>query len=287
MRRVTSDREGARRHALISPLFGQAGRGLRVCRVYGLQMIVRCSTLILGACTAICFSGACSLPIGAHTHDLVLVSYTPRAPDPSIVARWKGVVGHTHNLRRGQIPFDQAQRELVAWTRKLNIAALGVGSPWEPESARAYARYEGPERDRYYAGQVDPESVMHRTEIGRLFTDLNRLANGATFFYQDNETPKSRLGHAWWFGYTYDVPAWHDYSQDRPVRYWRDEPEVEINALTGEPHQRRCLLEISAAVRVGAASRFRPRRSPRSPARTSTPSSSRWPTARTSCSSIR
>ena len=57
----------------------------------------------------------------------------------------------------------------------------------------------------------------------------------------------------WWFGYDYDAPAWHDYSQDRPLEYWSGEPEREINAITGEPHRRRSLLEIMAHQRQAGA----------------------------------
>ncbi len=51
----------------------------------------------------------------------------------------------------------------------------------------------------------------------------------------------------------YDYPAWHDYSQDHPVKYYENDPSVEINALTGEPHTRRNLFEIMAIQRKGGA----------------------------------
>ena len=178
---------------------------------------------------------------------------SPGTPDLQLLERWKAIIGHTHNIRKRDLPFETAKQELVAWARARNIAAVGVGSPWEPESAAAYLRYEGEERDRYYAGALEVQALMHRESIARLFADLNAMSGGDTLFYQDNETPKSRMGHAWWFGYHYDVPAWHDYSQDRPVQYWSHDPEQELNALTGTPHRRRSQLEITAIQRAAGA----------------------------------
>ena len=45
------------------------------------------------------------------------------------------------------------------------------------------------------------------------------------------------MSHVWWFGYKYDYPAWHNYSQDRPIKFFEGDPSVEINPLTGEPHR--------------------------------------------------
>ncbi|MCD6416415.1 MAG: hypothetical protein J7M08_06935, partial [Planctomycetes bacterium] len=55
------------------------------------------------------------------------------------------------------------------------------------------------------------------------------------------------------FGYYYDFPAWHDYSQDRPIQYYDNDPQCEINSLTGKPHRRRCTLEIYATQRAHGA----------------------------------
>src|SRR5690606_31995154 len=144
-------------------------------------------------------------------------------------------------------------RELVAWCRKHAIDALGVGSPWEPVSSKKFGRYEGAERDAYYAGRVAWEDVKCEREVRGLLRDLNRLAKGHTTFYLDDETPKCRYGHIWWFGWNYDVPAWHDYSQDRPVQYFRADKEIEINSLTGMPHRRRPYLEIIREQRLQGA----------------------------------
>lgn len=184
---------------------------------------------------------------------IALVAVSPGSPDPALLARWQAVIGHTHNLRSRQLAFEDAKRQLVAWTRDHDVAAVGVGSPWEPVSAAAYARYEGTERDMYYSGQLDVTTLMDRGPITELFADLNRQSAGATLFYQDNETPKSRMGHAWWFGYHYDAPAWHDYSQDRPVQYWHTDPQKERNAITGQFHRRRSQLEITAVQRRAGA----------------------------------
>lgn len=166
---------------------------------------------------------------------------------------WTGVLGHSHMLRNGGLPFEEAKAQLVAWTRRMDIAAVGVGSPWEPVSAAHYGQYEGPDRDRYFGGRVDPASVMDRDAVSGLIDDLNARAAGYTHFYLDNETPKGRYGHMWFYGYHYDVPAWHDYSQDRPIQYYRADPECEVNALTGQPHRRRCTLDILGVQRRAGA----------------------------------
>lgn len=206
-------------------------------------------SLVLAA--ALALAGCTTSAIGPGS-PITLERETVQARDDARLSTWKAVVTHTHNMRSGEIPFEEAKKKLVEWCRKLDIAAFGVGSPWEPASFAAYKRYEGRDRDLYYAGKVDPASVMHRTEIARLFQELNALSGGHTWFYLDNETPKNRLSHAWWFGFRYEAPAWHDYSQDRPIQYWEGD-EVEINAITGEPHRRRCLLEIMGVQRKTGA----------------------------------
>lgn len=160
------------------------------------------------------------------------------------VEEWKSVVTHSHHCRGGGIPLEETNRLLVDWCAKNHIAALGVGSPWEPVSTEAYLRCEGPDRDRYYAGLLDQDALRHEPEVRALLKDLNRLSQGKTLFYLDNETPKCRYGHLWWFGWNFDVPPWHDYSQDRPIQYFEGDSECEINALTGQPHRRRAYFEI-------------------------------------------
>jgi len=141
----------------------------------------------------------------------------------------------------------------VEWCRENNIAAVGIGSPWEPVSAAHYERYESAERDLYYSGAIDAAAVMDREEIARFFDEMNAAAGRSTLFYQDNETPKSRYGHLWYFGYHYDFPAWHDYSQDLPIQYYENDPNCETNQLTGKPHRRRAYLEVVAAQRKAGA----------------------------------
>lgn len=172
---------------------------------------------------------------------------------PEFMNEWRGVVSHTHMLRSQDSPFERTKEALVAWCRKYKVSAVGVGSPWEPVSAKHYGHYETVARDLYYSGKVNPKAVLDRTEICRLFNDLNRMSGKDTFFYQDNESPKARFGHLWYFGYNYDFPAWHDYSQDRPIAYYDDDPCREINSISGKPHTRRCYLEAVASQRKAGA----------------------------------
>ena len=186
-----------------------------------------------------------------------LLSEHPAERPARLDRDWPAVLTHTHNwrFREGEKAgsFPAAEEQLVRWCRDLGIRAVGVGSAWNPENEANFQRFEGPDRDLYYSGQFDQKSVMDAAGVNATLTDLNTQSHGSTLFYLDNETPKSRMGHMWWFGYVYDYPAWHDYSQDHPVKYYENDPSVEINALTGEPHTRRNLFEIMAIQRKGGA----------------------------------
>ncbi len=177
-----------------------------------------------------------------------LVSDRPGPPPKGLLDEYPAVVTHTHNWRfeggesRGS--FEESQQNLVKWCDRLGIRALGVGSAWDPENDAMFQRFEGPDRDLYYSGQFDQKSVMQTEHIRAVIAHLNDLSSGSTYFYLDNETPKNNLGHVWWFHYFYDYPAWHDYSQDRPIHMYRDDPTIEINPLNGKPHTRRDLFEI-------------------------------------------
>ena len=87
---------------------------------------------------------------------------------------------------------------------------------------------------------------MDTANIEKVLRNLNQWSGHGTLFYLDNETPKGRMSHVWWFGYKYDYPAWQNYSQDRPIKLFEGDLWVEINPLTGEPHTRRNLFEIMA-----------------------------------------
>ena len=190
-----------------------------------------------------------------------LISETPGSPPQSLLDQYPGVVNHTHNWRfehaESHGSFGDAEKALVTWCAHLGIRAIGVGSAWDPENDAMFQRFEGPDRDLYYSGKFDQKSVMQTGHIRGIIAHLNALSGGRTMFYLDNETPKNRMGHVWWFNYFYDYPAWHDYSQDRPIRMYRDDPSIEINPLNGRPQVRRDLFEIMAVQhRAGAVGVF-------------------------------
>ncbi|HEY7095091.1 MAG TPA: hypothetical protein VH437_00070 [Terriglobales bacterium] len=193
----------------------------------------------------------------AANSELKLVVEHPGTRPPELDRAWPAVVTHTHNWRfpGGEKPgsFPQAEQNLVEWCRKLGVRAIGVGSAWNPENEANFQRFEGPDRDLYYSGRFDQKSVMGTAGIHNLLAMLNTESHGLTLFYLDNETPKSNMGHVWWFGYFYDFPAWHDYSQDRPIHYFERDPSLEINPLTGKPQTRRNLFEIMAIQRKAGA----------------------------------
>src|SRR5215469_743818 len=83
---------------------------------------------------------------------------------------WRGVLNHTHTYsgqddHGGTVKPPQSYERLAEWAAQHGIDALGMGSPYTPKSAVTFKRYDGPERDRYYRGEVDPSSVMDGDEI--------------------------------------------------------------------------------------------------------------------------
>ncbi|NLE41224.1 MAG: hypothetical protein GX615_05275, partial [Lentisphaerae bacterium] len=96
---------------------------------------------------------------------------------PGIGARredggWAGIATHSHTVRSHSVDFEQAKRNLVEWARARGIAAVGVGSPWEPVSASHYKQCETVDRDAYFGGRIAPESMMDREPIEALLRDL-------------------------------------------------------------------------------------------------------------------
>jgi hypothetical protein len=154
---------------------------------------------------------------------------------------YRQILTHTHFDRKGDRPTGDCRQILRDWCRDQKVDALGVGSPWTKQTRQDYHDNETILRDAYYARDF-PEALLRKDEIAELIRWLNE--DTGTLFYLDNETPKGRNGHLWYFGFRYLTPAWHDYSQDRPVRYYLNDPHVEINPLTGRPHQRRPYYQV-------------------------------------------
>jgi len=181
-----------------------------------------------------------------------LLRSTPATP-ANPFAHHAALVGHSHFLRTGRHTFEETKQNLVAWARTCHVRAFGLGSTWEPVSARNYWACETTRRDEYYAGRIPPESIMDRDAIAAFVADMNRLSNGETLFYLDNETPKNRYGHLWYVGFDYQVPCWHDYGQDKRTAFWDGEHTPDLNALTGLPHRRRGYMEVVAKQRAAGA----------------------------------
>jgi len=159
------------------------------------------------------------------------------------------VVTHSHFDRQNK-GAELCSGLLKEWCSAFHVDALGVGSPWTPAVNADYRRAESTDRDRYYANPVF-SSEMYEKELSGLIGRLN--ASGNTLFYPDNETPKGRNGHLWYFNYRCFVPPWHDYSQDRPVKYYWNDPHEEINKITGKPHFRRPYYDVIAEQRRAGA----------------------------------
>lgn len=173
-----------------------------------------------------------------------LLAANPALRDPAVAALWSPVVTHTHTLRTGKLPAASVPEVLDGWTRSHGVRAIGLGSPWEPVSSAAYGRGERHERDRYYAGLIPRAETMCEDAVHGMVADFNRRSGCNCNFYLDNETPKCRYGHMWYFGWKYLWPAWHDYDQGREVWFNEADTAAEINAVTGQPHRRRAYLEV-------------------------------------------
>ena len=167
---------------------------------------------------------------------------------------WTSVATHTHLVRNPQAGDEVSRGNLLRWAAFHHVGAAGVGSPWTKKSSLTYRQNESENRDRYYAGLVDPSSVMDREDIEEMLRDLNASAGGKTYFYLDNETPKQHFGHLWHIGFEYQVPAWHDYDQDRDVSYSDLDPILDPNSFdrTGA-HIRRTYSEVVARQRKAGA----------------------------------
>lgn len=172
-------------------------------------------------------------------------------PPDGLGTSWRSVLTHTHMLH-GELRPPRNYGNLVEWAAKTRIAAVGVGSPFTPKTARAYGRFEDRARDIYYSEDFDVQSVKYPEEAQRVIKRLNELSKGRTLFYLDNETPKARYGHMWWIGWHHDYPEWHDY--DQPFDRWM--VRAQKKGYTGPepmPYERRPYMEIVATQRAKGA----------------------------------
>lgn len=178
---------------------------------------------------------------------------TKPAPAGSERPARTGVANHTHLVRNIDLPDRESHECLIEWVRANHVGAIGIGSPWSHRSGLNYRKHEGPERNRYYAGLIDPESVADRDDIEAMLRTLNETG-GPTYYYLDNETPKNRYGHVWYVGFEYQVPAWHDYAQDGRTAFSDLDPVEDPNPLDPTGRQiRRTYEEVVALQREAGA----------------------------------
>ncbi len=168
-------------------------------------------------------------------------------------ASWRSVLCHTHTYsgrddHGGPVRPPESYQRLSQWARQLGVDAIGMGSPYTPCSAQVHSRFDGRDRDIYYAPDFDPASVLQSDEVEQMLRDAQAMAGEHTHFFLDNETPKGRFGHMWWVNYHYDLPAWHDY--DQPFDRWMlDESQPGDDSDEPMPYQRRPYLQILAIQR--------------------------------------
>lgn len=161
------------------------------------------------------------------------------------------VAGHSHRCRKAGVSEEKSDANLFEWAKRHDVAAYGVGSPWSAANAAVYRVNETKDRDRYYGGLKNDQmkEMMDVEGNEAMIASLNARGDG-TLYFLDNETPKSCFGHLWYVGFRQTVPAWHDYSQDRPCWYSAyDDATAERNAVTGDYHRRRTYAAIVAEQR--------------------------------------
>ena len=170
---------------------------------------------------------------------------------------WAKVASHSHMVRSAKIPQAESSAQLLAWERRHGVRAIGMGSPWTAANAETYRHWEHEGRDRYYAGllsDAEREAALGRADIEAAVRRANEAAAGETFHFLDNETPKQRYGHMWHVGFALQVPAWHDYDQDRRASYCDLDPVEDPNPLDPRGvHVRRTYSEIVARQRAAGA----------------------------------
>lgn len=170
-----------------------------------------------------------------------------RAAPPLSRDEFWTVFTHTHTLRNERIA-GSVPEHIVAMCRAHDVDALGIGSPYTEASLARYKEYEGPSRALYYSGAIDQRELRPFAEITALLEQLRVASDGGPEFYLDNETPKGRYGHLWWFGWTCDFPPWHDYDQDFD-RWMVGMPAPGHHQDEPMPYARRSYLQILAAQR--------------------------------------
>ena len=181
---------------------------------------------------------------------VVAVASVCRAEAPKVFR----IAGHSHSCRGVQFDQKVVDARLAEWAARNEVSAFGMGSPWSRDNADLARYYETEFRDRYYAGETDPERPFRPEDVAAVVAKANAAPGNRTLFYVDNETPKSRYGHVWYVGFRVLHPNWHDYSQDRPVWYSPlDDATAETNSVTGGPHRRRTYREaVDEQRRAGA-----------------------------------
>ena len=191
---------------------------------------------------------AALVPMGAAFGTWNVTGGDVSPAEPIVFAK---AAGHSHHCRKPGVSEEVGENNLFAWAAKYHLDSYGVGSPWTVSNRAVYALNERADRDRYFGG-LKNDQMEEMMDVAGNEAMLRRLneRGGGMLFYLDNETPKSCFGHMWYVGFKQTVPAWHDYSQDRPCWYSDyDNDTAERNALTGDYHKRRTYATIVAEQR--------------------------------------
>lgn len=153
----------------------------------------------------------------------------PAAPGAARPA-WTTVATHTHFLRNPKVGDAESLANLLAWERRHNIGAIGLGSPWTPRSAALYHRYEHEDRDRYFAGlltDAERAEVLCRDDLAALLRRANaavatgvRLlpgeSTGAPFRLLAADGSEIRRGRVPTLPLSFDAPATARLEIERP-----------------------------------------------------------------------
>lgn len=172
---------------------------------------------------------------------------------------WLAVISHSHTWsgrpdHGGVVEPPDNYTALSTWCRKHQIDALGMGSPYSPQAAATYRKYDQESPESYYLHPERHYEILEaeQREVQTMLDAANAIAHGHTTFFLDNETPKGRYGHLWWINHHPDFPAWHDF--DQPFDRWMcTHPDAKHDGDEPMPYERRPYMQILAAQRAHGA----------------------------------
>src|SRR5690606_35513241 len=96
--------------------------------------------------------------------------------------RFHRVMTHTHTYsgradHGGTVKPPRSYRMLARWAERMGIEAIGMGSPYTPETVEAHHRFDRKTPHLYYSDPTfDQRSLCARIEIERMLEEVNAVS---------------------------------------------------------------------------------------------------------------